>query len=312
MASRPQSVLNSIVSVSCLFTATVPPKPVPAPVSVPTAPVPSVTFPTTIPNALPTIAPTSFCNAFDFGNPEKGVEGCMPNVLEEARSNPDLSLAVILFERAELTDIFTCPGSFTVLFPTNSAIEMVDAALIEFLLQPENIRELQNLMLYHVLPGFYPSTGLTNGMLIETLFPRRDVEVTVTADSIMFNDATVVTPDTEACNGLIQTISQVLTFLPPRKLKCINRMRSTFHMNLLHCSHRLTILISRPLCNANTEAHSDAGIANLFTKCRRDCGPFHKCASYTTQSEADTNTRVTNSSAYDSSTFVNCTSCESD
>jgi len=154
---------------------------------------------------------------FDFGNPESGAEGCTPNVFDEARTDPDLSLAVILFERAELTDIFSCPGAFTLLIPTNSAVENVDAGLIEFLLQPENVSELQNLMLYHVLPGSYPSSTLTNGP-IETLFTNRDVEVTVTADTIMFNDATVATPDITACNGVIHTLSEVLTFLPPRKL----------------------------------------------------------------------------------------------
>ena len=209
-----------------IFAASIPPVPGPT-----LAPVPMVSGPTTVPAPLPTIAPTSFCTVYDFGNPEKGEQGCTPNVLEEARSNPDLSLAVILFERAELADIFTCPGSFTVLFPTNSAIEMVDASLVEFLLQPENILELQNLMLYHVLPGYFPSPGLTNGQLIETLFPRRDVEVTVTPDTIMFNDATVVTPDIEACNGLIHTISQVLTFLPPRKFLRAMQLQRWTHGN---------------------------------------------------------------------------------
>jgi len=143
---------------------------------------------------------------FDFGgdaaNPESGGEGCAPNVLDEARTNPDLSLAVILFERAELTDIFSCPGAFTLLIPTNSAVENVDAELIDFLLQPENRVELRNMMLYHVLPGSYPSSALTNGP-IESLFLNRDVEVTVTDDTIRFNAATVATFYTAACNGVI-------------------------------------------------------------------------------------------------------------
>jgi len=166
--------------------------------------------------AVPTVAPTSFCDMFDFGNPESGEEGCTANVLDVARTDPELSLAVILFERAELADIFSCPGSFTALIPTNTAIENVDAELIEFLLQPENRRELQNLMLYHVLPGYFPLPGLVNGP-IETLFVNRDVEVTINSDSVMFNEATVLDADIPACNGLIYTLREVLTFLPPRK-----------------------------------------------------------------------------------------------
>lgn len=184
--------------------------------TVPSKVVPATEIPTIAPAPVPTMTPTSFCNMFDYEDPESGEEGCTPNVLEQARTDPELSLAVILFERAELTEIFTCPGAFTALIPTNAAIENVDAALIEFLLQPENRRELQNLMLYHILPGYYPSSGLVNGP-IETLFVNRDVEVTVSPDSIMFNEATVLDADIEACNGLIYTLNEVLTFLPPRK-----------------------------------------------------------------------------------------------
>lgn len=162
-----------------------------------------------------TSAPTSFCDMFDFEEPESGQENCMPTVLEVSRQNPDLSLAFILFERAQLTDIFSCPGPFTLLIPTNAAIENVDASLIEFLLQPENRAELQNLMLYHVLPGFFPSSSLTDGLLIDTLFTNRDVEVSVTPDGTLFNDATVQTADTPGCNGIFYTLSEVLTFLPP-------------------------------------------------------------------------------------------------
>lgn len=166
---------------------------------------------------------------FDYGNPESGEEGCTPNVLDQVMTDPELTLAVILFERAQLTEIFTCPGAFTALIPTNTAINNADAALIEFLLQPENRRELQNLMLYHILPGYYPSSGLVNGP-VETLFVNRDVEVTVSANSIMFNDATVLNADEQACNGLFYTLNEILTFLPPREFLCLLNLLSLLHI----------------------------------------------------------------------------------
>lgn len=160
------------------------------------------------------MAPTTFCTLYDFGNPEQGEAGCASNVLEVLRADPNLSLAATLFERAQLTEIFSCPGSFTLLVPNNDAVSMVSPELIAFLLAPANIIELQNLMLYHVLPGYYPSSVLSTGRL-QTLLRNIDVDVTVSPDAIMFNEATVIEADGMACNGVLQILDQVLTFRPP-------------------------------------------------------------------------------------------------
>jgi uncharacterized surface protein with fasciclin (FAS1) repeats len=140
------------------------------------------------------------------------------NVLDTARGDPDLSLAVILFERAGLTEIFSCPGPFTVQFPTNSAVELVDASVLDFLLRPENQAELMNLMLYHVLPGEFPTSTLQPGPT-RTLANAGTAEVIVSQNPTMFNGATVILADISACNGLINTLDAVLTFIPTCKTK---------------------------------------------------------------------------------------------
>jgi uncharacterized surface protein with fasciclin (FAS1) repeats len=151
---------------------------------------------------------------FTFSDTGTQGKNCMPNILETARQNADLSLAIIMFQRAGLEDIFNCPGPFTVQFPTNAAIEQVDASLLDFLLQPENQEELRNLMLYHILPGLVKTAALVPGPL-PTLFDGRPVNVGLNPTT--FNDATVITADVPACNGLINMIDRVLTFLPGRK-----------------------------------------------------------------------------------------------
>jgi uncharacterized surface protein with fasciclin (FAS1) repeats len=162
---------------------------------------------------------------YDFGGMTDG-ENCMPNLLEVARQNADLSLAVVLLERAGLADIFMCPGPFTVQLPTNTAVEAVDASLIEFLLEPANMEELRNLMLYHILPGSFPMSALTAGPA-ETLVPDR--EVIVSLNPTMFNEASVVTPDIDGCNGYINAIDQVLTFLPTGNGSCARVVRVSLH-----------------------------------------------------------------------------------
>lgn len=199
------------------------PVPAPAPVTGPTdtfeptaepstgvAPaVPSPVSPPTAVSDRPTIAP-SICDAYDFGGETDGA-GCSPNILDTARENSELSLAVILFERAGLTGIFDCAGPFTVQLPTNEAIENVDAALLDFLLRPENQAELMSLMLYHVLPGSFPTSDLVPG---PTPTLASGAEVVISLNPTMFNNATVLMADIAACNGLINTIDTVLTFLP--------------------------------------------------------------------------------------------------
>jgi uncharacterized surface protein with fasciclin (FAS1) repeats len=158
-----------------------------------------------------TTAPASICDAFDFDGPTDGA-GCTPNILDTAREDPDLSLAVILFERAGLMELFDCPGPFTVQFPTNDALENIDESILVFLL--ENQEELTNLMLYHVLPGSFPTSELEPG---PTPTLAQGAEVVISLNPTKFNNSTVIMADISACNGLINTIDTILTLLPTSK-----------------------------------------------------------------------------------------------
>lgn len=134
-------------------------------------------------------------------------ERCNPNVFDVASKNPDLSTFVQLLKAAGLEDIFKCAGPFTLLAPTNEAFSTLDPHMLAELLRPGNQKLLQELLLYHILPGFQPSSQLQAGST-ETLLYNSNV--TVGLNPIMFNDANVVMPDIMACNGVIYTIDQVL------------------------------------------------------------------------------------------------------
>jgi len=155
---------------------------------------------------------TDFCNLFDFGS-DVG-PNCMPSVTDVAAQYPELTLVSALIERAELSDIFLCPGPFTALLPTNAAFDAVDPVFLEFLLRPENQEALEDVLLYHILPGAIRTNELQPGTL-ETLLPGE--VITVENFPVMFNDAAVETADIEACNGIIDTIDSVLLPFAPRK-----------------------------------------------------------------------------------------------
>jgi uncharacterized surface protein with fasciclin (FAS1) repeats len=147
---------------------------------------------------------------YDFGGTTDG-ENCMPSLLQVARQTANVSLAVILLEQAGLADILRCPGPFTMQLPTNAAVEAVDQSLIELLMEPVNVEDLRNLMLYHIMPGRIPTSALTVGPA-ETLVPDRVVDVAL--NPTRFNGALLVAPDIDACNGILNTIDKVLTFVP--------------------------------------------------------------------------------------------------
>jgi uncharacterized surface protein with fasciclin (FAS1) repeats len=132
---------------------------------------------------------------------------CMPNILEVAREIPEFALSVTLIERAELTDIFSCPGPFTGNLPSNAAWDDVDPAILELILRPENVDQLEDLLLYHFLPGRFATASLVPGPL-ETLLSGESVSVTV--NPIAFDGAEVGQADIEACNGLLNELRAVL------------------------------------------------------------------------------------------------------
>lgn len=105
-------------------------------------------------------------------------------------------------------------GPFTALLPTNIAFDDVDEDLLDELLDPANIDDLQNFLLYHILPGATRTTEFTAGPT-DTLFRGNQVEVRV--EPIQFDQANVLAPDIVACNGYIDIIGSVLNPFEGRK-----------------------------------------------------------------------------------------------
>jgi hypothetical protein len=135
-------------------------------------------------------------------------ELCDTNTFEVARMNPDLSIFVDLIEHANLDEIFLCAGPFTVLAPSNAAFNK-NPELLQSLFNPRNIEAVQELLLYHIVPGFYLSDEFVTGPL-QTLLGE---DVAVSLDPLLFNNAGVIMPDILACNGVIQIIDDLL--IPP-------------------------------------------------------------------------------------------------
>jgi len=157
------------------------------------------------------------CEEFTFDRRKRRLqdgEDCNDNVLQTALQNPDLEIIASLIESAGLGPIFECAGPFTALLPSNDAFADVDPIFIQDLLNPENIENLQNFVLYHVLPGATLTTEFTVGPT-ETLLTGNQIDVSM--DPIQFNGANVLESDVVACNGYIDIIDTILNPFEGRK-----------------------------------------------------------------------------------------------
>jgi uncharacterized surface protein with fasciclin (FAS1) repeats len=143
--------------------------------------------------------PTTTTRALQFDG-----EFCAPSVLETARD--ETSIFAQLLEWAGLEEIFECAGPFTLLAPSNAALEENPDLLSSFF-HPRNIEAVQEMLLYHIVPGLFLAEDLVEGPLQTLLGDRVDVTVDPT---LMLNQAEVTMADILACNGIIHVLDDVL------------------------------------------------------------------------------------------------------
>lgn len=145
---------------------------------------------------ISTDTPTSQC---------PGKEGTIADI---AVGNPDFSILVQALTAADLVGALTGPGPFTVFAPPNNAFLSLPDGTLDYLLLPENKQLLTNILLYHVVPDYYQRNDFISGDLM-TLYGDA-VLIGVTATGVLVNDASIIIPNIEACNGIIQVIDKVL------------------------------------------------------------------------------------------------------
>jgi uncharacterized surface protein with fasciclin (FAS1) repeats len=88
---------------------------------------------------------------------------CDTNVIDVAREDMTLSTFVELVTLAGLEDLFLCAGPFTALIPNNDAFDALDPDFLASLRDPANQKMLEQLLLYHLLPGAFFSADFKDG-----------------------------------------------------------------------------------------------------------------------------------------------------
>ncbi|MXY04175.1 MAG: fasciclin domain-containing protein [Acidimicrobiales bacterium] len=143
-------------------------------------------------------------------------------VVEVAVSSEAFPTLVAAVQAAGLVETLSSEGPFTVLAPTEDAFAAALAALDitpEALLADTEL--LTAVLTYHVLPLEAPAEVVLSldGQSVATV-NGAEITITVDGDTVMINDATVLTTDVAASNGIIHVIDTVL--VPPAVLETLS------------------------------------------------------------------------------------------
>jgi uncharacterized surface protein with fasciclin (FAS1) repeats len=136
------------------------------------------------------------------------------DVVKVAVGSPAHTTLVAAVKAAELVDVLSNAGPFTVFAPTNAAFDKLPKGTVESLLKPENKEKLADILQYHVAVGGYKEEMLTDGKTLN-MANGGNVTVTVKDGKITLNGSATLGGTVVASNGLVHVIDSVL--LEPAK-----------------------------------------------------------------------------------------------
>src|SRR6266481_8604242 len=90
------------------------------------------------------------------------------NIIQNAVNSKDHTTLVAAVKAAGLVETLEGKGPFTVFAPTNAAFGKLPAGTVDNLVKPENKATLTKILTYHVVPGKFDASDLTDGKKLKT------------------------------------------------------------------------------------------------------------------------------------------------
>lgn len=135
------------------------------------------------------------------------------NVVQIAVGSKGHTTLVTAVKAADLVDVLSNTGPFTVFAPTNEAFDKLPAGTIDGLLKPEKKDDLATILKYHVSVGVYKEELLQDGQKIEQV-DGGSITISKKDGKMMVNGTANVVAIIPASNGIIYVVDAVL--LPPK------------------------------------------------------------------------------------------------
>jgi uncharacterized surface protein with fasciclin (FAS1) repeats len=143
------------------------------------------------------------------------------SILKNTESSENHKTLIAAMRAADLEEVLGYDGPFTVFAPSDTAFEKLSAEKITQLLLPENKKELQALMTYHIVAGNFSASKILKAMCRgagkATFTTVQGDEITATMQGVEIvltdnfgNNARITTADSNQCNGVIHEIDSVI------------------------------------------------------------------------------------------------------
>ena len=116
---------------------------------------------------------------------------------------------VTAVKAAELVDVLSNAGPFTVFAPTNDAFAKLPAGTVDTLLKPENKEKLADILQYHVAVAVYREDMLTDGRVIN-MANGGNIRIALKDGKVVVNDSATIVGTVTASNGIIHVLDGVL------------------------------------------------------------------------------------------------------
>ena len=136
------------------------------------------------------------------------------DVVKVASGSKDHTTLVAAIKQADLVNVLSNAGPFTVFAPTNAAFDKVPKETLDNLMKDANRAQLQDILQYHVYVGTLKTEMMEDGQTLNQV-NGQNISVAKKDGKIVINGVATVIASIPAANGIIHVIDAVL--LPPSK-----------------------------------------------------------------------------------------------
>ena len=144
-----------------------------------------------------------------------------PTIVGVAAGNENFSTLVAAVKAANLVDVLSAKGPYTVFAPTNDAFGKLPEGTVETLVKPENKETLTAILTYHVVAGEVKAADVVaaikanNGSYAIKTVQGGTITASIKDGNVILTDekgnmSKVIMTDVDASNGIIHAIDTVV------------------------------------------------------------------------------------------------------
>lgn len=133
------------------------------------------------------------------------------NVIDTLKANGQFTTLLTALDAAQLTATLQTQPAISIFAPTDAAFAALPEADRTRLMDPANVNELRQVLLYHVIVADVNSSQIQGAKGGVETAARSQVQLDGTGSTLKIDDATITQADIDASNGAVFVIDKVLT-----------------------------------------------------------------------------------------------------